>query len=47
VLEVYAPDITYFDPLTATRIDGYGAMEEYYRPWAGKIRIARYDIINP
>jgi ketosteroid isomerase-like protein len=47
VLELYAPEITYFDPVTASRIDGYSAMEEYYRPWAGKIRIARYEIQNP
>jgi ketosteroid isomerase-like protein len=47
VLELYAPEITYFDPVTASRIDGYAAMEEYYRPWVGKIRIARSEILNP
>lgn len=47
VLELYAPDITYFDPLTPSRIDGYSSMQEYYRPWTGKIRIARYEIRNP
>jgi len=47
VLALYTPDITYFDPLTALRIDGYEAMEDYYRPWVGKIRIARYEIVNP
>jgi hypothetical protein len=46
-LEVYATDITYFDPVTATRIDGHGAMENYYRPWIGKIQIARYEMLNP
>jgi ketosteroid isomerase-like protein len=46
-LEVYAPDITYFDPVTATRIDGHEAMVNYYRPWFGKIQISRYEILNP
>ena len=46
-LEVYAPDITYFDPLTARRIDGHQGMVDYYRPWAGKISVARYEMLNP
>ncbi len=46
-LELYAPDITYFDPVTAARIDGHQAMVEYYRPWIGKIQIERYEILNP
>jgi ketosteroid isomerase-like protein len=46
-LEVYAPEITYFDPVTATRIDGHEAMVNYYRPWFGKIQISRYEILNP
>ena len=31
-LDVYGPGITYFDPVTAARIDGHDAMEDYYRP---------------
>jgi ketosteroid isomerase-like protein len=46
-LELYGADITYFDPLTAARIDGHQAMENYYRPWAGKIQVARYEMLNP
>ncbi len=46
-LELYAADITYFDPVTATRIDGHQAMVNYYRPWVGKIQIARYEMLNP
>ena len=46
-LELYAVDITYFDPLTAARIDGHQAMENYYRPWVGKIQVARYEMLNP
>lgn len=47
LLELYAADITYFDPVTATRIDGHQAMVNYYRPWVGKIQIARYEMLNP
>jgi ketosteroid isomerase-like protein len=46
-LEVYAGGVTYFDPATTTRIDGQQAMTDYYRPWVGKIRIARYEMLNP
>ena len=44
---MYAPDITYFDPVTATRIDGHQAMVNYYHPWVGKIQVDRYEILNP
>jgi ketosteroid isomerase-like protein len=46
-LELYGAAITYFDPLTAARIDGHHAMVDYYRPWTGKIHIARYEMLNP
>jgi ketosteroid isomerase-like protein len=46
-LEVYATDITYFDPLTARRIDGLPAMADYYNPWIGKIHVPRYEMLNP
>jgi ketosteroid isomerase-like protein len=46
-LELYAADITYFDPVTETRIDGHQAMVDYYGPWVGKIQIARYEMLNP
>jgi ketosteroid isomerase-like protein len=46
-LETYAGDVTYFDPVTAARIDGLDAMTEYYRPWIGKIKVDRYEMLNP
>lgn len=46
-LELYAADISYFDPLTTARIDGHHAMVDYYDPWIGKIHIARYEMLNP
>jgi ketosteroid isomerase-like protein len=46
-LDLYADAITYFDPLTAARIDGHQAMVDYYRPWTGKIKVPRYEMLNP
>lgn len=46
-LELYADDISYFDPVTAARIDEHRAMAAYYAPWVGKIHIDRYEMLNP
>ena len=46
-LELYADDVSYFDPITAKRIDGHEAMADYYGPWFGKIKIDRYEMLNP
>jgi ketosteroid isomerase-like protein len=46
-LDLYAADVTYFDPLTDARIDGHRAMADYYRPWTGKIHVKRYEMVNP
>ena len=46
-LGLYASDITYFDPVTAVRIDGHQAMVNHYEPFVGKIHIARYEMLNP
>jgi ketosteroid isomerase-like protein len=46
-LELYGADVTYFDPLTALRIDGHQSMVDYYRPYTEKIRIARFEMLNP
>lgn len=47
LLEIYAPDVTYFDPGVERRIDGHAAMTEYYRPFTGKIKVPRYEMIDP
>ena len=47
LLETYAPEITYFDPTTARRVDGHAALTEYYRPFTGKIKVPRYEMIGP
>jgi ketosteroid isomerase-like protein len=46
-LDLYAADVSYFDPGTAVRIDGHPAMATYYAPWVGKIQIVRYDMLSP
>lgn len=47
-LRCYAEDVTYFDPITPTRIDGWPAVADYFRRvWAGKVNIPRYDMVNP
>lgn len=46
-LEIYAPEITYFDVGTEARFDGLDMMTEYYRPLRGRINIPHYEMINP
>jgi ketosteroid isomerase-like protein len=47
-LRFYAEDVTYFDPITPTRIDGWPAVADYFRRvWAGKVNIPRYNMVNP
>lgn len=45
-LEIYAPDVTYFDEGTGRRVDGLKSMEEYLLPRAGKIKIDHYEIVG-
>jgi ketosteroid isomerase-like protein len=45
-LETYAGDVTYFDPVAPTRVDGLDAMKAYYAPITGMIKVARYDMIG-
>ena len=46
-LELYADDITYFDPTTAARLDGIEAMRASLEPMTGKVNIERYEMVNP
>jgi ketosteroid isomerase-like protein len=46
-LESYASEITYFDPGREKRVDGVQAMREYLTPFTGKIKVDRYEMINP
>ncbi len=46
-IEIYAPELTYFDPVQEKRIDGLDAMKKMIAPYAGKIRVDRFDMIDP
>jgi ketosteroid isomerase-like protein len=46
-LDIYDPDVTYFDPGQERRVDGLPAMKALLEPIAGKVRLSRYDMINP
>jgi RNA polymerase sigma factor (sigma-70 family) len=46
-LEIMDADLTYFDPYQEKRLDGLVAMKEFIKPLAGKIKVARFDMINP
>jgi ketosteroid isomerase-like protein len=46
-LELYARDITYFDPVSERRIDDLDAMRKMYAPIKGLIKVDRYEMIAP
>jgi ketosteroid isomerase-like protein len=45
--EIMASDQTYFDPLTAKRIDGQDALKKYIAPFTCKIKIEQVEMIDP
>jgi ketosteroid isomerase-like protein len=45
--DIMASDQTYFDPMTAKRIDGQDALKSYIAPLAGKIKIEKVEMIDP
>ena len=45
-LSNYAPDVTYFSPTEARRVDGLPAMSALLAPIRGKIKIDRYEMLN-
>ena len=46
-LEISAPEVVYFDPMTPRRIDGLEALSAYYLPLVGKIFAPRFELLNP
>jgi ketosteroid isomerase-like protein len=46
-VDLFAGDITYFDPLQERRLDGRAAMVALMESIAGKIRVDRYDLLHP
>ena len=45
--DIMAPDQTYFDPMTAMRIDGHEGVKRYIAPFTGKIKIEKVEMIDP
>jgi len=45
-LELCAPDVVYFDPFTARRIDGLDALRAYYEGIRGQIAIERDELLD-
>jgi hypothetical protein len=45
--ELFAPEMTYFDPTTAARIDGRDALVAMLKPYTGKIAVGRFDMQKP
>lgn len=46
-LEIMAPEVTYFDPVQERRVDGLRAITALLESWTGKIRVDRYDMVDP
>ena len=46
-LELYAREVTYFDPMRDARIDGLAAMRQALEPIKGLVKIDRYEMIGP
>ena len=45
--EIFAPEITYFDPTTEARIDGGAALIRMITPFTGRIHVDRFDMQKP
>ncbi len=46
-LDIYADEVTYFDPTVERRIDGRAAMSAFLAPFRGKFKIHRFEMVNP
>jgi ketosteroid isomerase-like protein len=46
-LDIYAGDITYFDPFQEKRFDGLEKMTEFYESLRGQGHVERYEMIDP
>ena len=46
-LEISAPEVSYFDPFVAGRLDGIAKLTDYYAGIRGKIFAPRYEMIDP
>jgi uncharacterized protein (TIGR02246 family) len=46
-VSIMATDVTYFDPVQEKRLDGLEAMKKMLAPITGKVKVSRYDMIDP
>ena len=46
-LQLYASDVTYFDPMRDRRIDGSDALRQALGPIKGLVKIDRYEMLAP
>ena len=46
-LEIMDKGLTYFDPFVEKRLDGLDTMREFLKPFTGKIKVDRFDMLNP
>ena len=46
-LEIMSTDVTYFDPYQEQRVDGLDAMRKLLVPFTGKIKVDRYEMVQP
>ena len=46
-LEISAPDVVYFDPFQAERIDGLAALTSYYEGLRGQVSAERWELSQP
>ena len=46
-LGLYAPDVTYFDPMQEGRVNGAAAMRALYGTIAGKVKVDSYEMVEP
>ena len=46
-LDLYAQDVTYFDPQRERRIDGLQAMRQALAPIKGMVKVDRYEMLAP
>jgi len=46
-LEISAPEVVYFDPTLAQRLDGLEALRAHYEQLRGQIHLDRFELLNP
>ncbi|MDX9694187.1 MAG: nuclear transport factor 2 family protein [Bacteroidales bacterium] len=46
-LDIYADDITYFDPFQEKRFDGFKSVQAFYKSLEGTIFVEQYEMIDP